>query len=274
MGTDLRGLNVASELAQALAARGGPALALLVAVMSVWILFKVQLDILEATVRSVTDILWSASRRARALGDVRWVYYGVLVLVVGWGAVALTLTAPIVLLQIAANIAGLVMTLGALHILYVNRTLLPEPLRPSLHSSGGTRRHGALLRLFRLALASRRRRSGHRQGLSLPSAEWSRGLRVTGEWRPSRAIARPSIEGIESLEVSFQEGARTVFCAMDRRICLSTGHSPLRAREGLSSGARCHFDAAGPPLAGERRFSWRPATPGPCGGEPRDRTAC
>jgi hypothetical protein len=130
-GVDLRGLNVASELARALVARGGPALTVVVALMSVWILFKVQLDILEATVRSVTDILWVASRRVRALGDVRTVYYGVLGMVVAWGAFALNLTQPIVLLQIAANVAGVVMTLAALHILRVNTTLLPEPLRPA-----------------------------------------------------------------------------------------------------------------------------------------------
>ena len=131
-GTDLRGLNIASELARALVARGGPALAVVVAIMSAWILFKVQLDILEATVRSLTDILWSASRKVRAVADVRRVYYAVLATVVLWGAFALTLTQPIVLLQIAANVAGFVMALASLHILRVNTTLLPKPLRPAL----------------------------------------------------------------------------------------------------------------------------------------------
>jgi hypothetical protein len=139
-GADLRGLNVASELARALAARGGPALTVVVALMSVWILFKVQLDILEATVRSVTDILWSASRRVRAVRDVRKVYYAVLGMLVAWGAFALDLTQPIVLLQVAANVAGVVMTLAAVHILRVNTTLLPPPLRP-----GPWRRAGLVL---------------------------------------------------------------------------------------------------------------------------------
>jgi hypothetical protein len=103
-----------------------------VAVMSAWILFKVQIDILEATVRAVTDILWGASRRVRAFTDVRRVYYSVLAAAVLWGSVALALTQPIVLLQLAANVAGLVMTLSALHILRVNTTLLPPPLRPPL----------------------------------------------------------------------------------------------------------------------------------------------
>ena len=131
-GTDLRGVNIASELARALAARAGPSLPILVAVMSAWILFKVQIDILEATVRAVTDILWGASRRVRALTDVRRVYYSVLAAAVLWGSFALTLTQPIVLLQLAANVAGFVMALAAVHILRVNTTLLPPPLRPPL----------------------------------------------------------------------------------------------------------------------------------------------
>jgi hypothetical protein len=132
-GTDMRGLAIASELARALAERGGRAVPLVLALLSVWILFKAQLDILEATVRSITDILWGASARLRAWrgGDVRAVYLCVLAALVTWGLFAMTLTQPIVLLQLAANIAGVVMTLASLHILRVNTTLLPEALRPS-----------------------------------------------------------------------------------------------------------------------------------------------
>jgi hypothetical protein len=129
-GTDLRGLNIASELAQALSSRSGPALTIVVAFMSAWILFKVQIDILESNVRSMTDILWGASRSVRAFTDVRRVYYGILALSVLWGSLALTLTAPIILLQLAANVAGLVFVIGSLHILRINTTLLPPALRP------------------------------------------------------------------------------------------------------------------------------------------------
>ena len=61
-------------------------------------------------VRAITDILWTGSRRVRAWrgGDVRAVYYTVLVLVVLWGIIALRLAQPVILLQIAANVAGLV----------------------------------------------------------------------------------------------------------------------------------------------------------------------
>src|SRR5687767_8226184 len=80
---------------------GGTMLALGVAFMGAWLLFKAQLDILEAQVRAVTDILWTGSRRVRrwSTGDVRRVYYTVLAVIVAWGFVAMTLAQPIVLLQ-------------------------------------------------------------------------------------------------------------------------------------------------------------------------------
>jgi hypothetical protein len=132
-GTDLRGLAVASELAAAL--QGAAAwIPMLIAFMSVWILFKAQLDIVEGTVRAITDILWSGSRRVRSWrgGDVRSVYYTVLGVMALWGIFAMGLTQPIILLQLGANVAGTVLMIASLHILWVNTRLLPPPLRPPL----------------------------------------------------------------------------------------------------------------------------------------------
>ena len=130
-GRDIRDLAIAAELASAVLARSGPALAGLVALMSAWVLFKTQLDNLEGFARALTDILWTGSRRFRAYGgDVRVVYYSLLVGMVVWGVIALRLARPIILLQMAANIAGAVMVVSALHILYVNTRLLPVELRP------------------------------------------------------------------------------------------------------------------------------------------------
>jgi hypothetical protein len=131
--TDVRGLGLAAALARALAERGGTVVAVMVALISVWILVKTQLDILDGLVRSVTDILWSGSARVRAWrgGDVRVVYYGVLATVTVWGLIALSLTQPYILLQLGANVAGLAMVISSLHILRVNTTLLPEALRPA-----------------------------------------------------------------------------------------------------------------------------------------------
>jgi hypothetical protein len=102
--------------------------------MSVWVLFKTQLDILEGTTRSMTDMLWSGSRRIRKWrgGDVRLIYYTILVAAVIWGLIALRLTQPIVLLQLSANVAGLVMVISSIHILYVNTKLLPRELKPPM----------------------------------------------------------------------------------------------------------------------------------------------
>ncbi|MGH6787193.1 MAG: Nramp family divalent metal transporter [Novosphingobium sp.] len=131
-GQDIRGLGVGAALAAAFGA--GTGLAIAVAFLGAWLLFKAQLDILEGTVRALTDILWSGSRRVRTLsrGDVRFVYYAVLAVFVVWGLIAMGLAAPIFLLQVSANIAGVVMVIAGIHILIVNTTLLPPELRPPL----------------------------------------------------------------------------------------------------------------------------------------------
>jgi hypothetical protein len=102
--------------------------------MSVWVLFKTQLDLLEGMTRGITDMLWSGSRRVRSWrgGDVRLIYYSVLAAVVIWGLIALRLTQPIVLLQLGANMAGVVMIISAIHILYINMKFLPKELRPPM----------------------------------------------------------------------------------------------------------------------------------------------
>ena len=131
-GTDIRGLGISAALASSVGAEAGPALAGVIAFLGAWLLFKTQLDILEGMVRAITDILWTGSRRIRAWrgGDVRAVYYGVLAAVVLWGVVALRLAQPIVLLQLAANVAGVVFVVASLHLLYLNTRLLPRELRP------------------------------------------------------------------------------------------------------------------------------------------------
>ena len=133
-GADIRGLGIAAALADSLRDRGGPLVGLTVATLGAWILFKTQLDILEGSTRAVTDILWTGSSRLRARRgmDVRVVYYGVLGATVVWGIIALRLTQPIVLLQLGANMAGIVFIISSLHILYVNTTLLPPEIRPPM----------------------------------------------------------------------------------------------------------------------------------------------
>jgi hypothetical protein len=133
-GTNIQGIGIAAALASAVAARAGAAMGLVVAVLATWILFKTQLDIIESMVRSITDILWTGSRRVRvwSRGDVRVVYYGALAVICLWGIFALRLAQPIILILAAANIASAVFTVASLHLLYVNTRLLPEGLRPAM----------------------------------------------------------------------------------------------------------------------------------------------
>jgi hypothetical protein len=133
-GKEIRGLAVAAELAYAMSARGGAFLTTVLAIMSVWVLFKTQLDLIEGMSRSVTDILWSGNERIRHWrgGDVRVIYYTVLTIVVIWGLIALRITQPIILLQLGANMAGLIFVFSSIHLLYINTKLLPKALRPPM----------------------------------------------------------------------------------------------------------------------------------------------
>jgi len=133
-GVDIKGLAISAVLAQTIGESAGPWLGILVAVLGAWILFKTQLDCVEGMTRSVTDILWTGSARVRAWrgGDVRAVYYGVLAVVVVWGIIALKLAQPVMLLQIGANIAGVVFVISSLHLLYLNTRVLPAALRPPM----------------------------------------------------------------------------------------------------------------------------------------------
>ena len=49
-----------------------------------------------------------------------------------WGIIALKLAQPMMLLQIGANIAGVIFVIASLHLLYLNTRVLPEALRPPL----------------------------------------------------------------------------------------------------------------------------------------------
>jgi hypothetical protein len=133
-GTDIQGLGISAALASAVGTQTGPMLGGLIAFLGAWILFKTQLDSVEGMARAITDILWTGSDRVRAWrgGDVRAVYYAVLALIVVWGIVALRLAQPIVLLQIGANIAGVIFIIASLHLLYVNTRLLPPHVRPPM----------------------------------------------------------------------------------------------------------------------------------------------
>jgi hypothetical protein len=133
-GTDIQGLGISAALAQGISGTASALVGGVIAFLGAWILFKTQLDQLEGLTRAVTDILWTGSRRVRSWrgGDVRTVYYCVLAVAVLWGVFALRLAQPFLLLQVGANMAGLALVIGSVHLLYVNTRLLPEHVRPPM----------------------------------------------------------------------------------------------------------------------------------------------
>jgi hypothetical protein len=133
-GTDIQGLGISAALASSVGEREGALVAGAIAFLGAWVLFKTQLDNLEGMVRAITDILWTSSDRVRGWrgGDVRAVYYTVLAVAVAWSLIAMKLAQPLVLLLISANVAGAVLVIASLHLLYINTRLLPVHVRPPL----------------------------------------------------------------------------------------------------------------------------------------------
>ena len=133
-GTNIQGLGISAALASAIGTRTGAGVGAIIAFLGAWLLFKTQLDNLEGMVRAIADILWTGSRRVRAWrgGDIRAVYYTVLAILVVWGLIAMRIAQPIVLLQLGANVAGLIFVIAAPHLLYINTRLLPPHVRPPM----------------------------------------------------------------------------------------------------------------------------------------------
>jgi hypothetical protein len=99
-----------------------------------WILFSTQLGNLDGIVRLTTDTLWSGSEKVRNWrgGDVRRIYYLILGMYVVWGCLAMGLAQPMVLLMIGANIAAFVFAFTGIHVIIVNRKILPKEVRAPL----------------------------------------------------------------------------------------------------------------------------------------------
>jgi hypothetical protein len=101
-----------------------------------WILWGTQLSITDGYVRTITDIIWSTTKRPHTWkGGPKTIYYISLLSFCAWGCIAINLTAPMTLLMIGANMAGFIFVVAAPHIVYVNNKLLPKPLRPPVWRS-------------------------------------------------------------------------------------------------------------------------------------------
>jgi hypothetical protein len=134
-GTNLTGqLGAGAAQAEGLRKLGGQFLWFLTLLNGFWILFGTQLCIVDGFVRLCTDMLWTASAGIRnaARGDIRRVYYGLLLLFAVWGSVAIHLARPAVLAVIAANAAAFILVVGGIHVLILNHRYLPREVRGPL----------------------------------------------------------------------------------------------------------------------------------------------
>ncbi len=136
-GTNLSGPNAANYLPQTMSHlwSGFWYLALFNAF---WILFSTHLGNTDVMVRTVTDIWWVASPKVRekAGGQISRLYYTILVLVTIWSCFAILSGEAMAMFKFLGFIANLVLSISAVQILIVNRTLLPKELRPSLLRQG------------------------------------------------------------------------------------------------------------------------------------------
>jgi len=132
-GTEIGGWSVANFQAVELAKIGGKLLWVLTALNGFWILFSTQLSVSDGYIRQSTDALWVSDRvRNWCKGDVRILYYSLLAIFTVWGCIAINLAQPFILILIGANTAGLVFVVSAIHVLIVNRKILPQEIKPPL----------------------------------------------------------------------------------------------------------------------------------------------
>jgi hypothetical protein len=99
-----------------------------------WILFSTHLGNTDILIRTITDIVWVGSPRARNWkgGDIRKIYYLLLMLFTAWGMFAVNWTDAMSLFKILANVAGFVLAFSSIQILIVNTRLLPKELQPPI----------------------------------------------------------------------------------------------------------------------------------------------
>jgi hypothetical protein len=104
-----------------------------------WIFFSTQRGVAEGFARSVTEILWAGSDRARSWSGERAprLYHGVLAIFALTGALALTMGDPLRLILIGANVGALGFVVLSAHTLLANRALLPRAFRPALWQEAG-----------------------------------------------------------------------------------------------------------------------------------------
>ena len=85
----------------------------------------------DMVARLWTDLIWMSSESAQRLqgNQVKYIYYGILVVYGLWGVFSLAYLDPLQTAKLGAGFANVILAATAFHTFYTNRVLLPPPLR-------------------------------------------------------------------------------------------------------------------------------------------------
>jgi hypothetical protein len=136
----VEGNAVAAMTAQGIAARHGQIFWFLTLACGFIILAPTAMTNVDSFTRRWTDVIWTGVRRLHHLdgNQVKYIYYGILLLYFLWGLVALAITPDPLVLAVASGVMmNFALGISALHTLYVMLTLLPRELRPNALQCGG-----------------------------------------------------------------------------------------------------------------------------------------
>jgi len=131
-GTKLTGIGAGAYQAEYMAKVWGP-FWFLSLFTGFWILWGTQLAVVDGVVRTVTDIVWTTTKKPHTWKNgQKIIYYTALTAFCVWGCIAINLAAPMALLLINANVSGFVFVLSSIQLIYMHRTFLPPQVRPKL----------------------------------------------------------------------------------------------------------------------------------------------
>lgn len=89
-----------------------------------------QVSVGDQIARRWTDMLWNASERVRRLGEVRYIYYGILSAYAVLGLIILLRFPAVQIARMSAVLQNIALGSVSLLSLYVNRVLLPKEVQP------------------------------------------------------------------------------------------------------------------------------------------------
>jgi hypothetical protein len=131
-GTDLRGIGAGAYQAEYMMKYWKP-FWFLALFTGFWILWGTQLAILDGYSRTVTDVIWSSTKKPHTWkSGPKTIYYITLLSFIGWGCILINLTLPLTLLMIAACMGGFNFVVASIHTLVMNNKFLPPQVRPPL----------------------------------------------------------------------------------------------------------------------------------------------